>query len=61
LARVVPPVSPHNVAAEVLESEAVFKGMKVRMESDLATAKKINGVFLYVILKNGKPAAKWSK
>lgn len=59
LKEVRPAVNLHKVAAESLKCEAMFNDMRTRMEADPATAKKINGVFLYNITKNGQPAGKW--
>lgn len=51
----------HKVAAESLKCEEMFNEMRKRMEADPATAKKINGVFLYNITKNGQVAGKWGE
>lgn len=59
LKEVHPAVNLHKVAAESLQCEAMFNDMRKRMEADPATAKKINGVFLYNITKNGQVAGKW--
>lgn len=59
------PVKPHVVLCsadvEELPSDAVFHGMKERIESNPSLIKSINGVFLYYITKNGKVASTWSK
>ncbi|XP_026286944.1 peroxisomal multifunctional enzyme type 2 [Frankliniella occidentalis] len=59
LKEVQPAVNLHKVAAESLKCEEMFNDMRKRMEADPATAKKINGVFLYNITKNGQAAGKW--
>lgn len=53
--------SPHLVnATEDLLSQAVFDGMTERVNGDPSLVKKINGVFVYVILKGGKKADTWT-
>ena len=56
-----PAINLHKVAAELLKCEEMFNEMRTRMEADPATAKKINGVFLYKITKNGQEAGKWGE
>lgn len=59
------PAKPHVVVCsgkvEDLPSDAVFQGMKERIDSNPNLIKSINGVFLYYITKNGKVASTWSK
>ncbi|XP_017302480.2 LOW QUALITY PROTEIN: peroxisomal multifunctional enzyme type 2 [Diaphorina citri] len=51
----------HRVnAADDLISQAVFDGMLERVQADPSLTKKVNGVFVYVILKNGKKADTWT-
>jgi len=56
---------PHMVLCsgkvEELPSDAVFHGMKERIESNPSLLKSINGVFLYHITKSGKVISTWSK
>lgn len=51
----------NRINAEELSSNLVFVGMQDRIDSDPSLIKKINGVFVYNITKNGKPVATWSK
>lgn len=51
----------NRINAEELLSNLVFVGMQDRIDSDPSLIKKINGVFVYNITKNGKPVATWSK
>lgn len=46
---------------EELPSDAVFQGMKERIDANPSLIKSINGVFLYYITKNGKVTSTWSK
>lgn len=59
------PAKPHVVLCsgkvEELPSDAVFHGMKERIESNPSLLKSINGVFLYHITKSGKVTSTWSK
>ncbi|PSN45997.1 Peroxisomal multifunctional enzyme type 2 [Blattella germanica] len=43
-----------------LKSDEVFAMMKKRVDADPAKVKKINGVFLYKITKDGAPAGSWT-
>ncbi|RZF44785.1 hypothetical protein LSTR_LSTR000737 [Laodelphax striatellus] len=49
------------LSSSELQSEAIFSAMSEQVEANLDKVKKINGVFLYVITKNGKEAGKWRK
>lgn len=51
----------NRINAEELSSDLVFAGMLDRVKSDPSLLKKINGVFLYNITKDGKVASTWSK
>jgi len=51
----------NRINASELSSDLVFDGMLDRIKSDPSLIKKINGVFVYNITKNGKPAAVWSE
>lgn len=51
----------NRVNSEELASNLVFDGMQERINADPSLLKKVNGVFLYNITKNGKQAATWSK
>uniref|UniRef100_A0A8D9AY98 Peroxisomal multifunctional enzyme type 2 n=1 Tax=Cacopsylla melanoneura TaxID=428564 RepID=A0A8D9AY98_9HEMI len=54
-------VRPHQVnAAEDLISQAVYDGMAERVAANPDLVKKVNGVFVYVILKNGTKADTWT-
>lgn len=53
------PLQLNRVNAEELTSDLVFSGMQERIDADPSLLKKVNGVFSYVITKNGKPAATW--
>lgn len=59
------PTKPHVVLCtgkvEELPSDAVFQGMKERIDANPSLIKSINGVFLYYITKNGKVTSTWSK
>jgi len=59
------PAKPHVVLCsgkvEELPSDAVFHGMKERIESNPSLLKSINGVFVYHITKSGKVTSTWSK
>lgn len=55
------PLQLNRVSDEELTSDLVFSGMQDRIDADPSLLKKINGVFSYVITKNGKPAASWSE
>lgn len=61
--RVIPSDSPiqHLTSAETLQSEAVFNAIEENVKANVDKVKRINGVFLYIITKNGQPAGKWSK
>lgn len=50
----------NRINAEELLSNLVFVGMQDRIDSDPSLIKKINGVFVYNITKNGKPVATWT-
>lgn len=50
----------HGTAAANLGSNEVFKRIEERVNADPATVKKINAVFVYVITKDKKEAAKWT-
>jgi len=54
-------VSPKNVSASDLKSDAIFSTMKSEVSKDPAAAKAINAVFVYNITKGGNVAKKWSK
>ena len=47
--------------APKLESVQVFDEMRKRLEDQPDLPKKVNGVFLWVITKDGKEQAKYSK
>jgi hypothetical protein len=51
----------HRINASELSSDLVFDGMQDKIKSDPSLIKKINGVFVYNITKNGKPVAVWSE
>lgn len=51
----------NRINAEELSSDLVFAGMQDRVKSDPSLLKKINGVFLYNITKDGKVVSTWSK
>lgn len=51
----------NRINAEELSSDLVFAGMLDRVKSDPSLLKKINGVFLYNITKDGKVVSTWSK
>lgn len=58
------PAKPHVVLCsgkvEELPSDAVFHGMKDRIESNPSLLKSINGVFVYHITKSGKVSSTWT-
>ncbi|XP_022162156.1 SCP2 sterol-binding domain-containing protein 1 isoform X4 [Myzus persicae] len=58
------PAKPHVVLCsgkvEELPSDAVFEGMKERIESNPSLLKSINGVFVYHITKSGKVTSTWT-
>ncbi|KAK7590229.1 hypothetical protein V9T40_001842 [Parthenolecanium corni] len=50
----------NRINAEELSSDLVFAGMLDRVKSDPSLLKKINGVFLYNITKDGKVVSTWT-
>jgi len=44
----------------VLQSDAVFAGIKDRVSADPAKAKSVNAVFAYKITNNGQVAKEWT-
>ena len=55
------PVQLNRIRAAELTSDVVFDGMQERIKADPSLIKKINGIFVYNVAKNGKPAAVWSE
>lgn len=51
----------NRINADELNSNIIFDGMQDRINADPSLIKKINGIFVYNITKNNKPAATWSK
>lgn len=51
----------NKLAAVKLESDAIFEYIDEQLKLDPSKGKAVNGVFLYVITKNGKQAKQWSK
>lgn len=51
----------NKLSAEQLQSDAIFEYIAEQVKLDPSKAKAVNGVFLYVITKNGKQAKQWSK
>jgi len=49
-----------QVQTSALQSDSVFDMMKKRVAANAERVKKINGVFLYNITKDGATAATWS-
>lgn len=57
-----PAVMPNYCSAEKnMESDAVFGQMGDYVKANPEQVKKINGVFHYIVTKNGSPQADWSK
>lgn len=54
-------VVPLQPSGPALKSDALFAQIQAGAKSNPGMAKKINSVFLFDILKDGKSAAKWSK
>lgn len=48
-------------ASDELNSAVVFGEMKKRLQSQPELAQQVNAIFQWVITKNGKEVAKWSK
>lgn len=48
-------------AGKNMESDAVFDQMGDYVKANPEQVKKINGVFHYIVTKNGEPQADWSK
>ncbi|XP_075217248.1 peroxisomal Multifunctional enzyme type 2 isoform X2 [Lycorma delicatula] len=50
----------HLTSAESLKSNSIFKAMQEQIKENVEKAKKINGVFLYIITKSGNAVSKWT-
>lgn len=50
-----------NLTSAALQSDAVFAGIKDRVNAEPAKAKAINAIFSYKITSNGQVAKEWSK
>ncbi|XKL65424.1 hypothetical protein PGB90_008844 [Kerria lacca] len=50
----------NRINADELNSNIIFDGMQDRINADPSLIKKINGIFVYNITKNNKPAATWT-
>lgn len=50
-----------SASGSALQSDAVFRTIAERMKDKVELAKKINGVFLYNITKDGKIVKNWSE
>lgn len=51
----------NNTSAMALQSDAIFEFIISKVNEDPAKAKAVNGIFLYIITKDGKQAKQWSK
>lgn len=51
----------NKLSAKKLESDAIFEYIIDQVKAQPAKAKSINGIFLYKITVDGKPAKEWSK
>lgn len=51
----------NKLTAVKLQSDAIFEYIDEQLKQDPSRGKAVNGVFLYVITKNGKQAKQWSK
>jgi len=54
-------VGKNLTSSAVLQSDALFAGIKDRIAADPAKAKSINAIFVYKITNNGQVAKEWSK
>lgn len=50
-----------NLTSATLQSDAIFAGIKDRINAEPAKAKSINAIFAYKITSNGQVAKEWSK
>lgn len=51
----------NKLSAQQLQSDAVFEYIAEQLKLDPSKGKAVNGIFLYVITKDGKQAKQWSK
>lgn len=51
----------NKLAAQQLQSDAIFEYIAEQLKLDPSRGKAVNGVFLYNITKDGKQAKQWSK
>ena len=58
-----PSVLSRNLCSAItkMESDAIFDQMADYVKKNPEQAKKINGVFHYIITKNGDPKVEWSR
>ncbi|XP_065166883.1 peroxisomal multifunctional enzyme type 2-like isoform X1 [Atheta coriaria] len=50
----------NNTSAMALQSDAIFEFIISKVNEDPAKAKAVNGIFLYIITKDGKQAKQWT-
>lgn len=51
----------NRLSAQQLQSDAIFEYIAEQLKLDPSKGKAVNGVFLYIITKDGKTAKQWSK
>lgn len=51
----------NKLSAQQLQSDAIFEYISEQVKLDPSKAKSVNGIFLYVITKDGKQAKQWSE
>lgn len=54
-------VAKNLTSSSTLQSDAVFAGIKDRVNADPTKAKSVNAIFSYKITNNGQVAKEWSK